>query len=152
MAGFSRALAVKIFDATLNGAGRTNLTAIPSLYLGLHTASPGDDAAPANEAAYSGYSRYNLGAVFALTTDETTGTEVTLVAHNTAAIEFGASASASPTVISHWGIWGVSTGGTAADLLYSGPLLDSLGAETSRTVEEGDIPIFQSGQLKIKLI
>lgn len=152
MAGFSRALAVKIFNATLNGAGRSNLTAITNLYLSLHIAAQGDDATPESEVAYSGYSRYNIGAVFALTTDETVGDEVTLVAHNTAAVEFGASATATPVVISNWGIWDAASGGSAANLLYSGALLDSLGDPTTRTIEEGDIPIFQSGQLKLKLV
>jgi hypothetical protein len=152
MAGFSTALATKIFNATLNGAGRSNLTAYTNLYLSLHTAEPDDSNAPANEAAYTGYSRYNASTAFTTTTTETSNGEDTLVVSNTATMEFGASTSTNDTVVTHWALWDVSSGGTSANLMYSGALLDSAGDPTSRTIQEGDIPIFQAGQFKIKLI
>jgi hypothetical protein len=154
MAGFSKALAVNIFNATLNGAGRTNLTAIPNLYLALHTAEPGDNSVASSEAGYTGYSRLDASAVFALTTDEVTGNEVTVVAQNQTDVTFGASISTGSVVISHWALWktaGVGSG-AATDLLYSGALLDGAGNATTRTIQEGDIPLFQTGQLKIKLV
>jgi hypothetical protein len=152
MAGFSKTLATSIFNATLNGAGRTNLTAITNLYAALHTEEPGDSSAPASEVAYTGYERVDVGDVFVLGSDETSGGEVTLVVQNSAAVEFGASASTSPTTVSHWAIWKVSTGGVADDLVYSGELLDSNGDATTREIQEGDIPLFQIGQFKIKLV
>jgi len=152
MPGFSKALAVKIYEATLKGSGRSNLVAIPALYLSLHTAEPGDDSAPSSEAAYTGYSRYNLSTAFTLGSDETTGAEVSLVAQNSGVVEFGVSTTVGTTTISHWAIWDSASGGTAANLLFSGALLDSLGAPTTRGIQEGDIPIFQAGQFKLKLV
>lgn len=154
MSGFSRALAVSVYNATLNGSGRTNLTAISDIYLALHTAEPNDNAAVASEAGYAGYARVDVGALFALTTDEVSGNEVTLVVHNSTDVQFPASTTAGNVVVSHWGLWKTSGAGTGAatDLLYSGALLDGAGNPTTRTIQEGDIPLFQAGQLKVKLV
>lgn len=152
MAGMSKALATALFNATLNGAGRSNLPALTTLYLSLHTAEVDDDSAVASEAAYTGYARVDVSTTFTTTITESSGGEDTLVASNTALIQFAPSESATATTISHWAIWTVSSGGTSADLTYSGALLDSSGVATTREIAEGDIPIFQAGQFKLKFI
>lgn len=152
MAGMSKALATAVYNATLNGSGRSSLSAVANLYLALNTAEPDDDSAVASEATYPGYARVNVGTIFTGTATESTDGEDTLVVSNGSLIQFAASESATPQTISHWSIWTVSTGGTADQLLYSGALLDSTGAETTREIKEGDIPIFQSGEFKLKFI
>lgn len=141
MPGFSQALAQSIFDATL-ASTRSSLTARPSVYMSLHTAAP-SDASGGNEATYSGYARVNIASVM---TSSVSGTapEQTVVATNTADINFPASTGATQTV-THWAIWSDATLGTSAYLMYSGSL------SASRSVQSGDVVVIPAGQLQISL-
>jgi hypothetical protein len=141
MAGFSKALAQQIFDATL-AASRTALSAKAGVYMSLHTGAP-DDLSGGNEATYSGYARVNIASVMSSTT---TGTapEQTVRATNSSDISFPASTGATQTV-SHWAIWSDPTLGTTSYLMYSGSL------SASRSVQSGDVVVIPAGSLTIDL-
>lgn len=142
MAGFSKALAQAIFDATL-ASSRTSLSAKAGVWMSLHTASP-DDISGGNEATYSGYARISIAS---LMTSSVTGTapEQTVRASNTGDINFPASTGATQTV-THWAIWSDQTLGTSAYLMYSGSL------SSSRSVQSGDVVVIPTGSLTIDLV
>lgn len=142
MAGFSKALAQSIFDATL-ASSRSTLTAKPGVWMSLHTSAP-DDTSAGNEATYSGYARVSVAS---LMTSSVTGVspEQTVRASNTGDINFPASTGTTQTV-THWAIWSDQTLGTTAYLMYSGAL------SASRSVQSGDVVVIPSGQLTIDLI
>lgn len=141
MAGFSKALAQSIFDATL-AANRTTLTAKPGVYMSLHTASP-DDTSGGNEATYSGYARVNIASSM---TSSVVGTapEQTVRGTNTADINFPASTGATQTV-THWAIWSDQSLSGGSYMMYSGSL------SSSRSVQSGDVVVIPAGQLQIDL-
>lgn len=141
MAGFSKALAQSIFDATL-APSRTNLTAKPGVWMSLHTAAPDDNSA-GNEATYSGYARVNVAS---LMSSSTVGTapEQSIRATNTGDINFPASTGATQTV-THWAIWSDQTLSGGAYIMYSGSL------SSSRSVQSGDVVVIPAGQLTIDL-
>lgn len=142
MAGFSKALAQAIFDATL-ASSRTNLTAKPGVWMSLHTAAPDDDTA-GSEATYSGYARVNVASAM---TSAIVGTapEQSVRATNTADINFPASTGATQTV-THWAIWSDQTLSGGAYIMYSGAL------SSSRQVQSGDVVVIPTGQLVIDLV
>jgi hypothetical protein len=141
MAGFSKALAQSIFDATL-ASSRSTLTAKPGVWMSLHTSAP-DDTSAGNEATYSGYARVSVAS---LMTSSVTGTspEQTVRATNTGDINFPASTGTTQAV-THWAIWSDQTLGTTAYLMYSGSL------SASRSVQSGDVVVIPAGQLTIDL-
>lgn len=142
MAGFSKALAQSIFDATL-ASSRTSLSAKAGVWMSLHTSAP-DDISGGNEATYSGYARVNVAS---LMTSAVTGTapEQTVRASNTGDINFPASTGATQTV-THWAIWSDQTLGTSAYMMYSGAL------SSSRSVQSGDVVVIPTGSLTIDLV
>lgn len=142
MAGFSKALAQAIFDATL-ATSRTTLTAKSGVYISLHTAAPDDNSA-GNEATYSGYARVNISSALTSTTVGT-APEQSIRATNTADINFPVSTGATQTV-THWGIWSDAALSGGANLMYSGAL------SSSRSVQSGDVVVIPAGQLTIDLV
>jgi hypothetical protein len=82
---------------------QTNFIAPTTLYMSLHTASPGTTGA--NEVADTNYGRANITAAM--------GTPSSKSVSNTSAISFP-SAAAGYTV-THWGLWDASTSGTFID-------------------------------------
>lgn len=140
MSGFSKALAIKIYDATLNPA-RASMTAYANGYLSLHTSAPNDDTA-GSEASFAGYARVNVTSAFE---SEFVGVapEVTLRAKNSGQIAFPAKTGGADQTITHWAIFDAASGGT---LLYSGAFA------TSRTMQDGDILVVQPGQLTIDFV
>lgn len=142
MAGFSKALAQAVFDATL-AASRTSLTAKTGVYISLHTASP-DDNSGGNEASFSGYARVNIST---LMTSSTVGTapEQSIRATNSADINFPASTGATQTV-THWAIWSDAALTSGSYMMFSGAL------SSSRSVQSGDVVVIPSGQLTIDLV
>lgn len=142
MAGFSKALAQSIFDATL-APTRTALSAKPGVWMSLHTAAPDDNTA-GNEATYAGYARVNIASVMSSTT---TGTapEQSIRATNTGDINFPASTGTTQTV-THWAIWSDQTLSGGAYLMYSGSL------SAGRSVQSGDVVVIPAGQLQIDLV
>ena len=141
MAGFSKALAQAIFDATL-APSRTSLTAKAGVFMSLHTAAP-DDTNGGNEANYSGYSRVNIASLMASSTVGT-APEQTIRGSNTADINFPASTGANQTV-THWAIWSDQTLGTAPYIMYSGAL------SATRVVQAGDVVVIPAGTLQVDL-
>lgn len=141
MAGFSKALAQAIFDATL-ASSRSTLTAKPAVYMSLHTAEPNDDTA-GSEATYAGYARVNVAS---LMTSTTTGVapEQTITATNSGDINFPASTGSTQTV-THWAIWSDASLSGGAYMMYSGQL------SSSRSVQSGDVVVIPTGQLTINL-
>lgn len=142
MAGFSKALAQAIFDATL-ASSRTTLTAKSGVYISLHTAAPDDNSA-GNEASYAGYARVDISS---LMTSSTVGTapEQSIRATNASDINFPASTGATQTV-THWAIWSDASLTAGANLMYSGAL------SSSRAVQSGDVVVIPAGQLIVDLI
>ncbi len=82
---------------------QTNWTAPTTVYLSLHTASPGITGA--NEATDANYLRQNI--------TSSMGTPASKSVSNTSAVTF-AGAAVSYTV-THWGIWDASTSGNFID-------------------------------------
>lgn len=140
MAGFSSYLAGKIYDATLNPS-RVSLSAPSALYLALHTSAP-DDASAGGETSYTGYARVVVSSAFTSAT-VVSGTERTLAVSNSSQIAFGAKTGGVDPTITSWGIYDALTGG---NMLYSGTLT------ASRSIQDGDIPVFQAGELVINLV
>lgn len=141
MAGFSKALAQSIFDATL-ASTRSTLTAKPGVWMSLHTAAP-DDTSGGNEATYAGYARVNIASSM---TSSLTGVapEQTVRGTNSADINFPASTGATQSV-THWAIWSDQSLSGGAYMMYSGSL------SASRSVQSGDVVVIPSGQLTIDL-
>jgi len=107
-----------------------------SLYVSLHTSSPGEAGVQTtNEAAYTGYARVAVarsGAGWTVSGG---------VADNTAVVTFGTHVSGTET-ITHAGIGSSSTG--TGLLLYYGPLTASL------VMSAGVIPSFAIGDLNVQ--
>lgn len=118
-----------IGDAT----GLRGSSAAGNVYVGLHTADPGEAGTQAtSEATYTGYARVAVA--------RTAGgwTVAGNAFSNTAAITFGACTAGSNT-ITHFSIGSSSAG--AGDLLLSGALSASL------AVTSGITPVFNASQL-----
>ena len=128
---FNNTNVANIGDAT----GLRGAAAAGSLYVGLHTADPGEAGDQStSEAAYTGYARVAVarsGSGFTITANQ---------AANAAAITFGACTAGSST-ITHFSIGTAASG--AGVLLYSGALTASL------AVSNGITPEFATGQLTI---
>ena len=141
MSGFSKQLALDIYNATL-APSRTTITAKAGVWMSLHTAAPNDDTG-GNEATYAGYARVNIAS---LMTYALTGSapEVSVTATNTGDITFPASSGTTQTV-THWAIWSDQTLGTAAYQLYSGAL------SSSRSVQSGDVVVIPATTLSVAL-
>lgn len=115
-----------------------------SLYLALHTASPGDGAQNVNEAAYPGYARVAIARGSGPWTF-TAGNSVTGVpssAVNAAQIAFAAETTSSYTETETYASVGVAMSGATQVLIYF-PL------NTSLAVSQGVAPTFLPGQLTL---
>ena len=120
----------QILDCYLN---QSNITAPTAIYLGLHTASPADDAS-GTEVSGNGYARVAITTKF----DAASGTGGSL-SSNADITGFAASGGSWGTV-SHVGIWDAST---------SGNLLFHTALDSSAAVNDGDSYQISSGNLTI---
>lgn len=118
-----------------NIADNAATSPLTNLYVGLHTADPGEAGDQAtSEATYTGYARVAVARTSGgWTVSTNTGT-------NAAAINFGA-CTAGTNTITHFSVGTASSG--AGKLLYSGALTASL------AVSAGITPSFAIGQLSI---
>ena len=130
MAAASDYLELKLLDHSL---GTTAFTAPTTVYVGLHTGSPGDDDSGANEVSTSGTGYVRQSASFASASGGSASTDAT--------ITFPA-ATANWGTISHISIYDASSAG---NLLYHGAVT------TSKTIESGDTFQISSGNLTISL-
>lgn len=128
MAAASDYLELKLLDHSL---GTTAFTAPTTVYVGLHTGSPGDADDGANEISGNGYARQS--ASFASASGGSASTDAT--------ITFPA-ATGNWGTISHISIYDASTAG---NLLYHGAVT------TSKVIESGDTFQISSGNLTISL-
>lgn len=123
------------FAGVGDATGLQGSTTAGSLYVGLHTADPGEAGdQTTNEATYTGYARVAVarsGAGWTVATNTVT---------NAAAIEFGACTAGSET-ISYISVGTDSTG--AGTLIYSGALTSNL------AVSSGITPQFAAGELDV---
>lgn len=103
----------------------------PTMYVGLSTADPADDASGLAEPSGNGYARV------ACSGWSRSGNEV----DNDAAVTFAEAT----------GSWGTITHACLFDAATSGNLLLSFALDTPRTVTTGIIPRFSSGELNITL-
>lgn len=129
MSAASDYLELKLLDHTL---GTTAYTAPATVYVGLHTSSPLDDASGTGEVSGNGYARQS--ASFAAASGGSASTDAT--------ITFPAASGGSWGTISHIGIYDASTAG---NLLYHGAVT------TSKLIEDGDTFQISSGNLTISL-
>ena len=120
----------QILDCYLN---QSNITAPTAIYLGLHTASPADDAS-GTEVSGNGYARVAITTKFSAAS----GTGGSL-SSNADITGFTASGGNWGTV-SHVGIWDAST---------SGNLLFHTALDSSAAVNDGDSYQINSGNLTI---
>jgi hypothetical protein len=120
----------QILDCYLN---QSNITAPTAIYLGLHTASPADDAS-GTEVSGNNYGRVAITAKF----DAASGTGGSL-SSNADITGFSAEGGSWGTV-THVGIWDAST---------SGNLLFHTALDSSATVADGDSFQISSGNLTI---
>ena len=120
----------QILDCYLN---QSNITAPTAIYLGLHTASPADDAS-GTEVSGNGYARVAITTKFSAAS----GTGGSL-SSNADITGFAASGGNWGTV-SHVGIWDAST---------SGNLLFHTALDSSAAVNDGDSYQISSGNLTI---
>lgn len=130
MAAASDFLEDSILDHVLRNTAYTSPTTV---YVSLHTGSPGDDDLGANEITTSGSAYARASASFAAASGGSISTN--------AAINYSAATSNWGTV-SHIGIYDQSTGG---NLLFHGALT------TSKTIETGDTLSIASGSLTVTL-
>lgn len=130
MAAASDYLEVALLDAVLRNTSYTSPTTV---YVSLHTGSPGDADDGANEITTSGSAYSRQSATFAAASAGSISTN--------AAINYSAATSNWGTV-SHIGIYDASTGG---NLLFHGALT------TSKTIETGDTLSIASGSLTVTL-
>ena len=128
MAAASDYLEVALLDAVLRNTSYTSPTTV---YVGLHTGSPGDADDGANELSGNGYVR--KAATFAAASGGSISTN--------AAVNFDA-ATGNWGTVSHLSIYDNSTGG---NLLFHGALT------TSKTIETGDTLSIASGSLTVTL-
>ena len=120
-------LANEILDHVLRSEAYTDPT---SVFVSLHTTSPGNDGAGA-ECSGGSYAREELTAGFDAGASKAT--------ENTAAIEFTA-ATGSWGTVTHVGIWDALSGG---NLLFYGTL------DASKAVENGDTFTIAAGALDL---
>jgi hypothetical protein len=128
MSAASDYLELKLLDHSL---GTTAYTAPTNVYVGLHTATPQDDASGTGEVSGGSYARQS--ATFAAASGGSASTSAT--------ITFPA-ATANWGTITHIGIYDASSAG---NLLYHGAVT------TSKTIESGDTFQISSGNLTISL-
>ena len=106
-----------------------------SLYISLHTASPGETGdQTSNEAAYTGYARV------AVSRDASGWTVTNGSCVNDAEIAFGICTASPGSAITHVGV-GLSSSG-------AGTLLMSNALDSSVTMQVGTTPIFSAGELE----
>ena len=103
----------------------------PTMYVGLSTADPGDDAAALAEPSGSGYARVACSG----------WTRTTNTIDNTAAITFAEAS----------GSWGTITYGCLFDAATAGNLLLSFVLDTPRTITSGVTPRFSAGEFNVTL-
>jgi hypothetical protein len=128
MAAASDYLELKLLDHAL---GTANFTSPGTVYVGLHTGSPGDDNSGANEVSGGSYVRKS--AAF--------GSAAAGSASTNATITFDA-ATANWGTITHISLYDASSAG---NLLFHGAVT------TSKTIETGDTFQISSGNLTISL-
>lgn len=130
MAGMTSFLQKKILDDFLSIASYTVPT---TLYVSLHTSSPGEPGSHAAEVAASGYARQSITTKMSAT-DATTGISV-----NTATLTFGAAAAD----------WGIVAALGVEDALTVGNMCLFGAPTTPKTVKNGDSFPLIAGQLSI---
>jgi len=130
MSAASDYLEDKLLDHSL---GTTSFTAPSTVYVGLHTGSPGDADDGANEVTTSGSAYARQAATFAAASSGSASTSAT--------ITFPAATSNWGT-ISHISIYDAASAG---NLLFHGAVT------TSKTIESGDTFQISSGNLTISL-
>lgn len=128
MSAASDYLELKLLDHSL---ATTAFTAPSDVYVGLHTASPNDDASGTGEISGNSYARQT--ASFAAASAGSASTDAT--------ITFPAATGTWGT-ITHIGIYDAASAG---NLLYHGAVT------TSKTIESGDTFQISSGNLTISL-
>ena len=130
MAAASDYLENKLLDHSLGKAAYTMPTTV---YVGLHTGSPLDDASGANEVSTSGSAYVRKAAGWASASGGSSSTNVTIT-FDAATSNWGS--------ISHIGIYDASSAG---NLLFHGAVT------TAKTIETGDTFQISSGNLTISL-
>lgn len=126
MSAFSDYLENKIL---LHVLANTSYTSPTTVYLSLHTATPGDDGTGA-EVSGGSYARQSFASTISGN-----------AASNTSAIEFP-TATGSWGTVSHVGVWDASTAG---NLLFHGAL------SVAKTISSGDVFRVPAGDLDITL-
>lgn len=138
MAGASTYTRNNILKALLQGIA---LPLPAGTYVSLHTADPG--LTGANEVtvgAWPAYVRRKAEAAGAMGTGWTTPT--TGVSTNTNQLTYPANNGAAAVVVTHFAIW---------DALSSGNCIDSAPLTTPRTMDVGDIIVFDVGSLSVSV-
>ena len=123
------ALEARLLDHLFKGAATPALTALSTVYVGLHTAVPSDSTA-GTEVTGSSYARQAVAAA--------AWTRTASSIANNAEIAFPAVTSTPYTVVG-WGLYDASTSG---NFLYWGDT-------TSTTMNVGDVPRFAIGALTV---
>lgn len=126
MSAFSDYLENKIL---LHVLANTSYTSPTTVYLSLHTATPGDDGT-GTEVSGGSYARQSFASTISGN-----------AASNTSAIEFP-TATGSWGTVSHVGVWDASTAG---NLLFHGEL------SVAKTISSGDVFRVPAGDLDITL-
>lgn len=125
MSGMSDYMEAQVANASL----RNIALQVAAVYVGLHTADPGDSTG-ANELTDSGYAR--KAATFGAPSGGVTAI--------TAEVLFNAIADAGPFVVTHVSLWDAVSAG---NLLYTGPLT------LSKSFSQNDVPRFPVGGLTV---
>jgi hypothetical protein len=116
-------------------ADNTASTPATTLYISLHTASPGKTGTQSSsETSYTGYARV------AVTRDSAGWTVSGAAASNTAQVTFGKCTAGTPT-LTHFGV-GLSSTGT-------GTLIEYAALNSPLTMAVGATPLFEAGTLQL---
>lgn len=142
MAGFSKYLALALFNMSLNPV-RASYTPPDGLWLALHTGAV-SDSTYGREATYGAYARQALVSLTASPSAETIGGDVDIVVTNGSAMIFPASTGPVGQTITHWAIWDSQAPGSG-NVLYSGQLA------SSRMVNVGDSVVVPETSITITL-
>jgi len=127
MSGFGNTFMSVVNNAVFRGGSLPTLT---TLYISLHTASPGADGQTANEPVGNGYARV---AVTSNGTNWNAGTVADpSVINNATAITFP-TASGSWGTITHFGIWNNSTATATTNFIGAAPLTASQAIASGNT-------------------
>lgn len=141
MAGFSKYLALAIFNMALNPI-RSAFTPPAVLYLSLHTAQP-SDATYGTEITYLSYARQPVNSLTATLAAEVAG-EVAVNVTNGSAFIFPNSTDPADFTATHWAIWDSQAVGSG-NILFSGPI------SSPRVISNGSGLVIPQGSLALTL-